>query len=234
MKKAITRKPIRALAALLALLMLLCALPLTASAADTSQLSLYASQYGSPDHVTLEVNAIFQFNYPGTFIIKCNGERILENQTIQEVNAYDWSPSVSGEYTFVAEYIPAGPDDPYAFAPSAPQTVTITVASKRDVTVVNGRGSGTYEVGKTVSAVADAAPKDNYTFKEWKVTAGDIGDADLTSSSLTFTMPDEDVTVEATYAFSMQLFFQNLMNKVIPIFQKIIEFFQGIFGGIGA
>lgn len=137
----------------------------------------------------------------------------------------------------MAEYIPAGPDDPYAFTPSDPQTVTITVpepVAKHDVTVVNGHGGGTYEVGQTVYVYADAAPKDSYAFKAWKVVAGDIGNADLTRSTLTFTMPDGDVTVEATYAFSIQLFFQNLMNKIIPVFQKIIEFFQGIFGGLGA
>ncbi|MBQ7719857.1 MAG: hypothetical protein IJT56_04660, partial [Clostridia bacterium] len=47
----------------------------------------------------------------------------------------------------------------------------------------------------TVSATAD----EGSTFKCWTVVSGDIGSVDLTSATLTFTMPASDVELQATY-----------------------------------
>ena len=65
------------------------------------------------------------------------------------------------------------------------------------LTVVNGTGSGKYEVGAQVSIKADAAPKGKL-FYCWTTNNGGAFN-DAKSAAMTFTMPAAAVTVTATY-----------------------------------
>jgi len=65
------------------------------------------------------------------------------------------------------------------------------------LTVTNGTGRGSYEVGTQVSIVADAAPEDKQ-FDKWMTSNGGTF-ADASSASTIFTMPAGDVAVVATY-----------------------------------
>ena len=46
--------------------------------------------------------------------------------------------------------------------------------------------------------------------------------------------PSKAVKVEAQASFSIQLFFENLGNSILSFIMKIVEWFQGIFNGLGA
>ena len=77
------------------------------------------------------------------------------------------------------------------------ETETVTV-KKYNVNVLKGTGDGTYEAGKTVTIKADA-PEEGRYFRKWNVIKGSITLEDNTKETTTFTMPKEDVELEAVY-----------------------------------
>ena len=82
-------------------------------------------------------------------------------------------------------------------------TVTVTVQAQTQtqsyaVTVRNGTGTGIYRAGDTVEITANA-PAGGKQFDRWRVVRGGVTLADPTSSTTTFTMPERDVEIEATY-----------------------------------
>ena len=83
------------------------------------------------------------------------------------------------------------------------------------------------------------SPSKELRIKSWKITNAngdtiDVGVEDLTQRDISFVMPDEAVKVEAQASFSIQLFFENLGNSILSFIMKIVEWFQGIFNGLGA
>ena len=77
------------------------------------------------------------------------------------------------------------------------ETETVTV-KKYNVNVLKGTGDGTYEAGKTVTIKADA-PEEGRYFRKWNVIKGSITLEDNTKETTTFTMPKENVELEAVY-----------------------------------
>ncbi|MGN0399265.1 MAG: LPXTG cell wall anchor domain-containing protein [Blautia sp.] len=77
------------------------------------------------------------------------------------------------------------------------ETETVTV-NKYTVNVLKGTGDGTYEAGKTVTIKADT-PEEGRYFRKWNVIKGSITLKDNTKETTTFTMPKEDVELEAVY-----------------------------------
>ena len=142
----------------------------------------------------------------------------------------------SGDYTVKAEYTPAENDN-YIYK-SATQTVKAVLP--RTVTVNGGSGSGNYKPGDTVKVEFDQTSlKKYYEFKGWKITNAegetvDVGVSDLTQTSISFTMPDEDVTVEATSSFSIQLFFKSIGDSIMEFLMKVVEWIMGLFNGLGS
>ena len=71
-------------------------------------------------------------------------------------------------------------------------------AGKYTVAVNNGTGGGEYEEGATVTITADS-PASGKQFDKWVVNSGSVTLDSETSSTTTFTMPAETVSVTATY-----------------------------------
>ncbi|MCR4584413.1 MAG: InlB B-repeat-containing protein [Lachnospiraceae bacterium] len=91
-------------------------------------------------------------------------------------------------------------DEIYDFSTPVSGNMTLTAGwtvSKRNVTVNNGSGDGKYAKGTTVSITADV-PAEGMVFNCWTSEDGVVFD-DATSSTTSFVMPGEDVTVTATY-----------------------------------
>ena len=130
----------------------------------------------------------------GTVTYTVNDTVVAENAdpTVEVVYAIP----ESGDYTVKAEYTPAENDN-YIYKPA---TQTVKAVLPRTVTVNGGSGSGSYKPGDTVRVEFDQASlKKYYEFKGWKITNAegetvDVGVEDLTQTSISFTMPDEDVT----------------------------------------
>ena len=170
----------------------------------------------------------------GTVTYTVNDTVVAENAdpTVEVVYAIP----ESGDYTVKAEYTPAENDN-YIYK-SATQTVKAVLP--RTVTVNGGSGSGSYKPGDTVRVEFDQASlKKYYEFKGWKITNAegetvDVGVEDLTQTSISFTMPDEDVTVEATTGFSIQLFFKSIGDSIMAFLMKVVEWIMGLFNGLGS
>ena len=78
-------------------------------------------------------------------------------------------------------------------------TATYKDAPTYDVTVENGEGDGTYAVGASVTIEADV-PETGMKFDAWEGAEGlTFVDGDMNSAEATFVMPNNDVTVTATY-----------------------------------
>ena len=170
----------------------------------------------------------------GTVTYSVNDTVVAENAdpTVEVVYAIP----ESGDYTVKAEYTPAENDN-YIYK-SASQTVKAVLP--HTVTVNGGSGSGSYKPGDTVKVEFDQTSlKKYYEFKGWKITNAegetvDVGVSDLTQTSISFTMPDEDVTVEATSSFSIQLFFKSIGDSIMEFLMKVVEWIMGLFNGLGS
>jgi hypothetical protein len=81
--------------------------------------------------------------------------------------------------------------------PDAAATVRATYKNVHALTVANGTGSGSYASGKSVAISADVAPS-GQVFDKWTTSNGGSF-ANDTSADTTFTMPDNPVTITATY-----------------------------------
>ena len=71
------------------------------------------------------------------------------------------------------------------------------VSEKPAVIVTDGSGSGLYEVGATVTIIADS--KSGYRFDHWEIVSGGVSLADETSAETSFGMPGENVELRAVY-----------------------------------
>ena len=170
----------------------------------------------------------------GTVTYTVNDTVVAENAdpTVEVVYAIP----ESGDYTVKAEYTPAENDN-YIYKPASQ---TVKAILPRTVTVNGGSGSGSYKPGDTVRVAFDQASlKKYYEFKGWKITNAegetvDVGVSDLTQTSISFTMPDEDVTVEATTGFSIQLFFKSIGEMIMNFLMKVVEWIMGLFNGLGS
>jgi hypothetical protein len=91
---------------------------------------------------------------------------------------------------------PASPTTVFTM-PDVAATVRATYKNVHALTVANGTGSGSYASGKSVAISADVAPTDQ-VFDKWTTSNGGSF-ASATSANTTFTMPDNPVTVTATY-----------------------------------
>lgn len=87
-------------------------------------------------------------------------------------------------------HIPGTPDQP--LPPPAPDTYLVTV--------VNGTGSGNYEKGAIVTISANEPADSTLEFNKWVINTGTITLTQPDTALVnTFAMPEEEVTITATY-----------------------------------
>ena len=98
--------------------------------------------------------------------------------------------------------------------PDASVSVTATYKEKPvetyALTVQGGSGSGSYEVGRTISVSALPAPDDK-VFERWSGQTAGMTNADVANSQLV--MPESDVTIIATYRDRPVETFTLIVNK---------------------
>lgn len=101
---------------------------------------------------------------------------------------------------FEAIYVPAESVDDCKTAPGWSDYADKIKAWPRTLTVTNGTGGGLYSPGDSVTVTADDAPEGQH-FAGWVVSDGGLAltDDQAESTELTFTMPDADVTLQATF-----------------------------------
>lgn len=182
----------------------------------------------------LHIKADTTYGGKGTVTYSVNDTVVAENADPKAEVVY--AIPESGDYTVKAEYTPAENDN-YIYKPA---TQTVKAVLPRTVTVNGGSGSGSYKPGQTVKVEFDQTSlRKYYEFKGWKITNAegetvDVGVEDLTQTSISFTMPDEDVTVKATTSFSIQLFFKSIGDTILAFLMKVVEWIMGLFNGLGS
>ena len=72
---------------------------------------------------------------------------------------------------------------------------------QRELTVIDGNGDGSYEVGTEVKITAETLDAEGNAFEYWSVDKGklDLNEEDITKEVLSFQMPDNDLTLKANY-----------------------------------
>ena len=130
---------------------------------------------------------------------KVNADIEATSSTIEVPN--DLETGNYNLYVFAEQVNDATKTD-YASALGTPITLTVKNtenAATYTVTVVNGAGSGDYEVGEKVEIRADMAQQGKQ-FKKWEVTTGPtVKMEDEMSAVTSFEMPAEAVVVTALY-----------------------------------
>ena len=126
--------------------------------------------------------------------------------------------------------------NPYAVTPSLhperldPRTLNLTCA-----TASVGGQTVTTAVKDTEVTLTYTVPNKDFVFEEWKVVSGNVTLADPKNPVTTFTMPNEDVTIEGTYINKCPS--QN-MKDISPFqwYHEAVDYVlnNGIMGGYNA
>ena len=151
--------------------------------------------------VTLEANTGYAFQLKDFASTKSLRPTAVVKATKFQINSVDVTPgngsskdSVNLIYEFTATEgtTPTDPTDP-----TDPTEYNITVISGKATVGADTPVSKTTP-GTTVTLIADAAPAGK-VFDKWIVEEGSVTLADASSATTTFTMPDNAVSVKATY-----------------------------------
>ena len=148
---------------------------------------------------------------------------------IKYLERFDWNPTKSGEYEYKIVYVEATENEHYIIEPfSVTNPLTLSWAFKAP-----GAVEGTqYPYGSEVALEAPAtdpekADKPYYGFVKWEDVNGNTGltEEELANREITFTMPDGEVELKATYEFDFCLFIQYYVQIVVDWFNS---FFQSL------
>lgn len=171
------------------------------------------------------------YNPTGTFtlIYYIGGEKQGAIEGIKYLERFDWNPTKSGNYEYEIVYVEATENEHYIIdAFKANNALTLSWAFK-----ATGAVEGTtYQYGSEVALEApatDPAKEDKpfYGFVKWEDANGNTGltEEELSNKEISFTMPDGDVELNATYKFDFCLCIRYYIQIVVDWFNS---FFQSI------
>ena len=167
-----------------------------------------------------------QYNPKGTFDLYINDELVKEDIPYNEY--FTWEHTTSGDKNFKAVYKP-GDDNRYEIDPTTRNDTGIilewnVVANNTEIAPKK------YAYNSAVTLVAPAydpatPDKPYYGFAGWEDVNGNTGLAEeqLKNAEITFTMPDADVELKATYKFSIKLFFEWVLAQITQFFTFIVN-----------
>ena len=167
----------------------------------------------------------------GTFTLTyyIEGEKQGTIEGIKYLERFDWNPTKSGNYRYEIVYVDATENEHYIIEPfNATNALTLSWAFKAP-----GAVEGTkYPYGSEVALEApatDPAKEDKpfYGFVKWEDANGNTGltEEELSNREISFTMPDGDVELNATYKFDFFLCIRYYIQIVVDWFNS---FFQSI------
>lgn len=167
----------------------------------------------------------------GTFTLTyyIEGEKQGTIEGIKYLERFDWNPTKSGNYRYEIVYVDATENEHYIIEPfNATNALTLSWAFKAP-----GAVEGTkYPYGSEVALEAPATDptkedKPFYGFVKWEDANGNTGltEEELANREITFTMPDGDVELNATYKFDFFLCIRYYIQIVVDWFNS---FFQSI------
>lgn len=165
------------------------------------------------------------YHLNGNFDVKyfIDGKEAGTIEGVKFNETFEVKQDKSGVYTYEIVYNEAE-NDPY-------KVTKVTVAAD-DIKLqhsvkINGNEPVVYTYGEKVTVTAPAHEKPYYVFTGWGNSAfAPAEDDGEVVDTITFSMPDEDVELEATYEFSIKAFFEYIFSLIVDFFAKIAEFLQ--------
>ena len=183
-----------------------------------------------PGEMYIEDNSAV-YKPKGTFTIEYTIDGVEQTPItgIQYNTHFEWNPTKSGNYEYTVIYNEAEENEYFIiddFTTSNPVKLMWSFSA-------TGSVDGTYTYGDEVTLEAPAtdpekADKPYYGFVKWEDANGNTGlsEEELESREITFTMPDGEVDLNATYEFDFCLMIQYW-------FSRISAFFNSFFASLG-
>lgn len=168
------------------------------------------------------------YHLNGNFDVKyfIDGKEAGTIEGVKFNETFEVKQDKSGVYTYEIVYNEAE-NDPYK--------VTKVTAAADDIKLqhnvkVVGLEPVTYKYGDTVTINAPAHEKPYYEFTGWVNESGiTLTDEQRSAESISTTMPDNDIELEATYKFNFSLFIKYIFDVICSWFAKIAAFITGAF-----
>ncbi len=167
------------------------------------------------------------YHLNGNFDVKyfIDGKEAGIIEDVEFNKPFTFSQDKSGVYTY--EIVYNGTEDDY-------YDITV-ITEAEDIKLqhqvkVAGQEAVTYKYGDTVTINAPAHEKPYYEFTGWVNESGiTLTDEQRSAESISTTMPDNDIELEATYKFNFSLFIKYIFDVICSWFAKIAAFITGAF-----
>ena len=144
----------------------------------------------------------------------------------------EWTPTSSGDYGFKVVYNPVEND---YFIIESVTTTPYSYYPEHKV-ISTGNMVATHKMGEAVTVTAvptdpEKAKTPFYGFKGWTDVKGNTGltDEDLKSAEITFTMPDGDVELTASYSFSLLMLLEYIYTTLVNFFASVVNSIATLF-----
>ena len=139
---------------------------------------------------------------------------------------FDWNPTKSGDYEYTIIYNEAAEKEYFIIDDF---TTNSTIALTWGFKATGMPAAETYKYGSAVSYTAPAidetkSDKPYYVFSEWSEVKGiEMTDEQKSNPEVSFTMPDNDVELKASYKFSFKAFFEWVLAQITQFFNFIVN-----------
>ncbi len=185
---------------------------------------------GTEGYKIIDQNLAYNATKPtGTYTVSytIDGEK-QPDITVRYEELFKIDMTKSGKYEYSIKYNEIE-NDPFEI-----DSFTFSSEEKLDRNVKIGDSIQQYTYGDKVTAVAPATDpsmpdKPYYGFAGWEAKGIELTDEQISSPEITFDMPDEDVELNATYKFSMKLFFEWIWQQIVQFFTFFINAMKDLF-----
>lgn len=168
------------------------------------------------------------YNPTGTFTLEYTIDGVEQTPItgIKYLERFDWNPTQSGDYEYEIVYNEAAEKE-YYIIDDFTASNAVTLSWGFSATGMNV--SATYRYGDVVTYTApaiDETMKDKpyYVFSEWSEVKGvEMTDEQKSNPEVSFTMPDNDVELKASYKFSFKAFFEWVLAQITQFFTFIVN-----------
>ena len=180
-----------------------------------------------PGEMYIEDNSAV-YKPKGTFTIEYTIDGVEQTPItgIQYNTHFEWNPTKSGNYEYTVIYNEAEKNE-YFIIDDFTTSNPVKLMWSFSATGMNV--SATYRYGDVVTYTApaiDETMKDKpyYVFSEWSEVKGiEMTDEQKSNPEVSFTMPDNDVELKASYKFSFKAFFEWVLAQITQFFTFIVN-----------
>lgn len=170
----------------------------------------------------------------GTFTLEYTIDGVEQTpiEGIKYHEHFDWNPTKSGNYRYEIVYVEATENEHYIIDDfSTTNTVTLSWNMSATGAVDSTQAYGTQQTVTAPATDPEKADKPFYGFTGWTDVNGNTGltEEELKAAEITFAMPDGDVDLDATYAFSFLMLLEYVYTTVVNFFASVVNSLATLF-----